>query len=94
MVKEQHHEELIEGISEQLKPILASSEQGVFVYLDDTHKVCNKKFASLLGYKSPEEWAKVESPLDENVAEKSQEILAKTYHQAKEKMIGSVIGDY
>ena len=60
MTKEdQHHEELIKGISNQMGTILSSSEQAIYIYLDDIHKVCNKKFASLLGYSSPEEWAKV-----------------------------------
>jgi len=57
MTGEEHHVELVQGISEQLKTILDKSEQAIYVYLDDTHKTCNKKFASLLGYNSVKQWA-------------------------------------
>ena len=50
-----HHEELIIGISTQMKNILDSSQQSIYIYLDDIHKVCNEKFATLLGYHSAEE---------------------------------------
>jgi len=88
MTSEQHHhKELIEGISKQMKSILDSSQQAVYIYLDDIHKVCNEKFASLLGYRSPEEWAKVEDAFEAFVDQGSQETLASTYHQAMEKII-------
>ncbi len=86
-----HHEELIAGISKQMKSILDSSQQAVYIYLDDIHKVCNGKYASLLGYRSPEEWAKVEDPLDETVERSSQEALVNAFNQAMEKLIPSNI---
>jgi len=39
--------ELIEGVRHQLKDILESSKQAIYVYLDDTHKLCNQRFATL-----------------------------------------------
>ena len=88
MTKEdQHHEELIKGISNQMSTILSSSEQAIYIYLDDIHKVCNKKFASLLGYSSPEEWAKVEDSFPAFVEKNSQDTLVKAYQQAMEKMV-------
>jgi PAS domain-containing protein len=88
MTNEQHHHaELIEGISKQMKSILDSSQQAVYIYLDDIHKVCNEKFASLLGYRSPEEWAKAEDAFEAFVDRGSQETLASAYHQAMEKLI-------
>jgi PAS domain-containing protein len=87
----QHHEELIAGISKQMKSILDSSQQAVYIYLDDIHKVCNGKYATLLGYRSPEEWAKVEDPLDATVERSSQETLANAFNQAIEKLIPSNI---
>jgi PAS domain-containing protein len=92
MINEQsRHEELIAGISKQMKSILDSSQQAVYIYLDDIHKVCNGKFASLLGYRSPEEWAKVEDPLEATVERSSQETLVNAYNQAMEKFIPSNI---
>ena len=92
MNEHQPHEELIRGISEQMKSILESSEQGVYLYLDDIHKVCNKKLASLLGYRSPDEWARVEDSFPEVlVDERSRETLVNAYRKAMEKMVASTI---
>ena len=85
--EQQHHEELIKGITSQMSAILDSSQQAVYIYLDDIHKVCNGKFASLLGYRSPEEWAKVEDAFEAFVDRGSQETLASAYNQAMEKLI-------
>lgn len=35
MGNHQHNDELIEGFYKQLKPILGSSDQAIYVYLDD-----------------------------------------------------------
>jgi PAS domain-containing protein len=88
MTNEQaRHEELIAGISKQMKGILDSSQQAVYIYLDDIHKVCNGKYASLLGYRSPEEWAKDENLMEATVERSSQETLVTAYNQVMEKFI-------
>ena len=38
-----HHEELVNGLYEQMKTVLEGSEQPIFIYLDDNHKACNRK---------------------------------------------------
>ena len=85
--EQHHHEELISGISKQMKSILDSSEQAVYIYLDNIHKVCNGKFATLLGYRSPDEWAKVEDAFEVFVDKGNQETLATAYNRAMEKLI-------
>jgi len=84
-----HHEDLVNGFYNQLKQVFDESPQAIYLYLDDNHKVCNKKFASLLGYNSPEEWAKIKNPLEENVDKSSQDTVASNYFKATEKMIAS-----
>jgi len=86
--QEHHHEELVKGIAAQLKPIFDKSEQAIYVYLDDTHKVCNKKFADLLGYKSAREWANTDAPLAD-VVEEDQPSVISAYEAATEKMVAS-----
>ena len=88
MDEKQHHEELINGIAKEQKQILDKSPLGIFIYLDDTHKVCNKVFSDLLGYKSPGEWAKTEAPLAD-VIEKDQEKVIEAYGKASEKLVAS-----
>ncbi|HLB72187.1 MAG: PAS domain-containing protein [Candidatus Methanoperedens sp.] len=86
------HEELINGVYEQLKIVLEESKQAIYVYLDDHHMTYNQRFASLLGYKSVEELSKVREPFIEAfVMDKSQEILVHAYRHAMEDKIGSCI---
>ncbi len=88
---EEHHEKLVKGLYDQLKSIMDKSEQPIFIYLDDNHKACNDKFASMLGIKSAQEWAEKPGFLDIYVAEKSREPLASAYWKAVEKMSASTI---
>ncbi len=89
--EQKHHEELVSGFYNQLKEIFDSSEQGIYLYLDDTHKVCNKKFAQMQGFNSPEEWAKVDNPLEVGVEKSSQPAIVSAYNNAMEKLIASKI---
>jgi PAS domain-containing protein len=86
-----HHEEIVNGLNNQMKKIMDSSQQPIFIYLDDNHKVCNQQFAKFLGYKSPEEWAKIQGFLDVYVEEKSRETLMNAYWNAANKMNASSI---
>jgi hypothetical protein len=88
---EVHHEEIVKGFYEQMRPVLDKSEQPIFIYLDDNHKACNSKFATMLGYKSSEDWASIEGFLDVFVNEKSQQTLSTAYWNAMNKMVASTI---
>ena len=88
---EEHHDELVKGLYDQMKPIMEGSDQPIFIYLDDIHKACNKKFASMLGFKSPQEWAEKQGFLEVYVTEKSRETLSSAYWQAIEKKAASTI---
>ena len=88
MDEQQYHEELIKGISKEQKLILDKSPQAIYIYFDDNHKVCNKKFADLLGYNSPAEWAKTNAPLAD-VEEKDQQMVIEAYGKASEKLIAN-----
>ena len=90
MDKHQHHEELVQGLCEQLKPIFDQSQQAVYLYLDDIHKACNKNFARLLGYATPSEWAALDDVLAACVTNSSQEILVNAYQQAMKNLAGSI----
>jgi len=86
------HEALVGGLYKQLKPVFENSEQAMYLYLDDVHKVCNKRFADLLGYDSPRAWAAVEEPFPMVfVASKSRRTLVSAYQDAIERFVGSAI---
>ena len=83
---------ILKGIFDQLKEIFDSSEQAMYIYLDDAQKVCNEKFASMLGYESAEEWASIKENFPSVfVAEKSRRTLVNTYQKAMENGVGSTI---
>ena len=86
------HEDILKGVFSQLKEIFDSSEQAMYLYIDDRYKVCNKKFASMLDYESTEKWASVKENFPTAfIAEKSQTTLTSAYQKAMEKGIGSFI---
>lgn len=85
-----NHDDLIPSVEEEYQELLENSEQAIYIYLDDENKVCNKKFATLLGYKSPKEWADItESFPQVFVDEHSQETLVNAYQDAMEKGVAS-----
>ena len=88
-----HHEELVSGLYEQLRPVMEHSEQGMYLYLDDTHNVFNDQMAKLLGYSSGAEMKKnaKDSPLHAFIDVKSHKSVVQAFRKAMEKMSGSVV---
>lgn len=85
-----HLDQLLEGVTSQFAEILKNSDQGIYIYLADDHKVCNKNFSEMLGYKSPEEWAKSENSFtDVFVEDDSSEKLVGAYSKAMQNLVGS-----
>lgn len=85
-----HHDELMRSIAKEYQDIFENSEQGMYIYLDDSHKICNKKFATLLGYGSEDEWSKVEESFPSAfVANQSQRTLVSSYQDAMRNSVGS-----
>jgi len=89
---EEHHAEMVAGLAKELKPVLENSKQGVYIYLDDNHWTCNKKFATLLGYKSPGELiskVRKESFLDVVVDVKDQRKVQNHYFGSMKNLTGT-----
>jgi len=90
--KESSHEVIIKRAREQLAVIFEESDQSVYIFLDDINKACNKRFASLLGYASPSEWAKVKENFPETfVSPKDRQTLVSAYQNAMDHLRGSTI---
>jgi len=88
MAHDPHHEHLTEELAKQLEPVLSKSPQAIYLYLDDEHKICNKKFADMLGYDSVEAWVENETPLDD-VLESDQEGVINAYMNASREFKAS-----
>ena len=88
---EAHHEELVKGLYDQMKPILDESEQPIFIYLDDNHKACNKNLPRCWVSSRHRNGQKQQGFLEVYVAEKSRETLSNAYWDAMEKKTASTI---
>jgi len=86
------HEAALERVGREMAGVLEGSAQAVYVYACDNHKLCNGRFASLLGYGSPEEWASTDVPfVDTFVAQESQDALVGAYWRAMTEKVGSSV---
>ncbi len=56
--------DIIAELAAQFRPIFGQSPYGVYLYLDDAHKVCNERLAKLFGY-TIEEW-RAKQPFQES----------------------------
>lgn len=90
MAHDEHHEHLIKELAEQFKPVFSKSPQGVYIYLDDKHKICNKKFAEMLGYGSIKEWVANEYPVGD-VSKEDQEKVINAYGEASRNLKASKV---
>lgn len=90
MVHDEHHEHLIKEISEFFEPILSDSPQAIYIYLDDTHKICNQNFVDMLGYDSIDDWVKSKSPI-EDIASIDQNSVIEAYRKASENLEASFL---
>ena len=87
MDKHDNHADLIHNFYQEQQEIFDSSDQGIYAFLDDDSRICNEKFATMLGYKSSKEWSSVDtngSFPDAFVAEGSQQTLVNAYQNAME----------
>ena len=88
MSHDEHHVHLLDEVAEMFKLILLDSPQAIYIYLDDTHKVCNQNFVDLLGYEAVDDWVENETPLDD-IKESDQKHVIEAYGKTSEELIAS-----
>lgn len=75
------HEVWLAALGEQLAPVFEHSKDGVYVYLDDRHKICNDKLAKMFGFNSAAEWARTPDFLNSFVATHQDRLkVSSSYH--------------
>lgn len=72
------HEQILNEMLQQFQPVFDKSPFGVYLYLDDVHKVCNENMAKMFGL-TPKEWAATETFLADFVSEEDQDMFARNY---------------
>ena len=74
------HEQILREMLEQFKTVFDASPDGVYLYLDDVHKVCNDKLAKMFGL-TTKEWSAAPNFLGDFVVEQDQEKVATNYQR-------------
>ena len=88
------HEEFLQQIQDEFADVLAQTSQGVYIYLDDPHWICNDRLATMLGYASADELRKASSDspfLDAAVATESQQRVVDAYRSVVNAKVASSI---
>ena len=76
--QDREHSKIMKELAEQFRPVLESSPVGVYLYLDDTHKICNEHLAKMFGV-SAAEWVKTGSFLEAFVDPRDRKLFAGNY---------------
>lgn len=77
---DKEHEKVLNELLEQFTPVFLHSPDGVYLYLDDNHKICNKRMADMFGM-TVEEWSKLPNFLEGFVAPQDREMVASNYQK-------------
>lgn len=75
------HEEWLRDVAEQLAPVFDGTSEGVYVFLDDRHKICNEALAKMWGFASPQEWANTPDFLNSFVVAEDRAKVSQSYHE-------------
>lgn len=80
MAEEHEHVKILREIGEQFKPMFDRSPEGIYVYIDEVHKICNERFARMFGL-TVAEWEKMEGFVNVHAAERDQEMIIRNYQE-------------
>jgi PAS domain-containing protein len=80
MVPEHEHVKILRELSEQFEPMLKNSPEGIYLYLDEVHKICNERLAAMLGLTVPE-WEAMEGFVNKHAADKDQAMIVDNYQR-------------
>jgi PAS domain S-box-containing protein len=76
----EEHEQILREMEEQFGPLFEQSPVGVYLYLTDTHKICNERMAHMHGM-TVEEWRNTPTFLNDFIAGEDREMYARNYRQ-------------
>jgi PAS domain S-box-containing protein len=81
--KNQHaeeHEQILREMADHFVPLFERSRFGVYLYVDDHHKICNERMARLHGM-TMEEWQNTPTFLSDFIVPEDREMYARNYQQ-------------
>jgi len=79
MAQEHEHVTILMELSKQFQPLFQNSPEGIYLYIDEVHKICNERFAKMLGL-TVKEWEEMEGFVNKHAAEEDVELIVNNYH--------------
>jgi PAS domain S-box-containing protein len=80
MAAEHEHVKILRELSEQFQPLFNKSPDGIYLYIDEAHKICSERFAKMFGL-TVAEWQAMEGFVNKHVAPESQQLVISTYQK-------------
>jgi PAS domain S-box-containing protein len=80
MAAEHEHVKILKELSEQFQPLFKDSPDGIYLYIDEVHKICSERFARMFGL-TVAEWEAMEGFVNKHAAEADQATIVNTYQQ-------------
>jgi PAS domain S-box-containing protein len=80
MAEEHEHVKILKEISEQFQPLFQKSPDGIYVYIDEVHKICSDRFAKMFGL-TVAEWQAMEGFVNKHVSEQDQALVVNSYQK-------------
>jgi hypothetical protein len=80
MAEEHEHVKILKEISEEFQPLFQKSPDGIYIYIDEVHKICSDRFAKMFGL-SVAEWQALEGFVNKHVAQEDQALVISSYQK-------------
>ena len=74
--------EIMESLSEEFRPIMEKSPDGVYLWLDEKHMICNEKLTKMFGYSDIKDMQSKHPFLENFVSEDDRESFSDNYHNS------------
>jgi PAS domain S-box-containing protein len=89
MAPEHEHEKILKELLEQFQPLFQKCPDGIYLYIDEVHKICSERFAKMFGL-TVKDWEKMEGFVNKHVVEADQETIINNYHEHIHKLLTPV----
>jgi PAS domain S-box-containing protein len=79
MTAEHEHVKILNELAEQFRPLFENSPEGIYLYIDEVHKICNERFAKMFGL-SVKEWEAMDGFVNKHAIPEDTEKIVSLYH--------------
>jgi PAS domain S-box-containing protein len=89
MAEEHEHVKILKELSEQFRPLFQKCPDGIYLYIDEVHKICSERFARMFGL-TVAEWEAMEGFVNKHAAPADQEVIVSNYQEHIHKKLTPV----